>query len=118
MKEKNVKRLMVAAVTALFAAISMSAMADEVAQAAKPQAVRMTDAQLDQVTAGGATSLNVIFNPGNADVSKLNPANNHATCVNCDLGITPPPGTSGVTAVFTPNGTLITHVVRQSPFPF
>lgn len=48
------------------------------------QGVKMSDEQLDQITAAGALSAVVISNPGNANVGRnLELQSGHATCVNC-----------------------------------
>lgn len=49
------------------------------------QGVKMTDQQLDQVTAAGARSLVLILNPGKANVAHnlTFATGNHATCINC-----------------------------------
>jgi hypothetical protein len=111
------KRSMVA-LAAAFAALSTSALADtataKAVQQTKPTAVKLTDAQLDGITAGaGAFSEAVIFNPGKAEVLKINRA--HVTCINC-VPIDVPDGTSGVMNVRTPNGKIISVTIRQSPF--
>jgi hypothetical protein len=50
------------------------------------QAVRLSDAELDKVTAGTATvitdgGLTIVLNPGNASVFKFN--KNRIVCINC-----------------------------------
>jgi hypothetical protein len=82
-------------------------------------AVKLSDADLDQVTAGsGAISQVVIFNPGKAEVLKINgrpgaEMPSHATCINCfELDV---PRTSGAVGVVLPNGGMVVKFVRQ-PF--
>jgi hypothetical protein len=66
------------------AAVALSLAAAPVIADPAARSVRMTDAQLDQVTAGAATSIVVLSNPGNASVSQnLTLEGNHATCINC-----------------------------------
>ena len=86
------KRTLVS-VAAAFAVASTSAVA---------QGVKMTDEQLDQITAAGAISLVVISNPGNANVARnLDLQSGHATCINCaEVSPVPLSGrTGGVVAV-------------------
>lgn len=70
----TMKRTLVAAATAFALASSASAMA---------QGVKMTDEQLDQVTAAGALSFVAINNPGKASISNLDFSGGHAMCINC-----------------------------------
>ena len=70
----TMKRTLVAAATAFALASSTSAAAE---------GVKMTDAQLDQVTAAGALSVVAISNPGKANVSNLDFSGGHSTCINC-----------------------------------
>lgn len=51
------------------------------------RAERLSDAQLDQVTAGDAFTATFVFNPGNKE--KLESKNNHAVCINCFGGAVP-----------------------------
>lgn len=60
-------------VAAAFAVASTSAVA---------QGVKMSDEQLDQITAAGAISLVVISNPGNAKIEP-NFEKSHLSCINC-----------------------------------
>lgn len=74
----------IAAALAGFAATQ--ALADTVAPALPSQAVKLTEAQLDNITAGSATVLTAVLNPGNAFVFKADDLTN-AHCVNCgDFG--------------------------------
>ena|SRR6185503_6706379 len=84
-------------ILAVLFALSAAALADGGAQ--RSNAVRLTDAQLDQITAGAAISVVAITNPGNAEMTKINPAATHGTCINC--GIVPPAdnGASGLMIV-------------------
>jgi len=50
------------------------------------KAMRLTDAELDKVTAGDAQvsnggGLTIVLNPGNADILKFN--HHHIVCINC-----------------------------------
>lgn len=50
------------------------------------KAVRLSDAELDKISAGDAQVFNgggltLVFNPGNAQVLKFN--KNHIVCINC-----------------------------------
>jgi len=65
-------------------------------------AVRLSDIQLDQVTAGAATSVVAISNPGDAEILKINPAGTHGTCVNC--GLIPPADSATGLHTFINNG--------------
>jgi hypothetical protein len=78
--------------------------------------VKLSDAQLDQITAGnGAISGNLVLNQGNAYVFKEDVTKNHQiTCVNCLPSATT--GTAGEVAVITPNGNTILRTIRQTPF--
>ena len=76
------KLAMMAVAAAMF---STSVIADAGHQS---KATRLSDAQLDQITAGAAISVVAISNPGNAEILKINPAGTHGTCVNC--GLVPP----------------------------
>ena len=80
-------------VAAAFAVASTSAVA---------QGVKMSDEQLDQITAAGALSVVAISNPGNAKVARnLELQSGHTTCINCaELISTPNEGrAAGVIAV-------------------
>jgi hypothetical protein len=76
---------------AVFAMASTSAIAGDVLERntdTRPsKAVPMTDAQLDEITAAGATTVVLVFNSGNAFVEPK-AGKNHMTCVNC-LGAFP-----------------------------
>lgn len=76
--------------TILFATLASfttgQALADTVAPSQERQAVKLSDAQLDNITAGSATVLTAVLNPGNAFVFKADDLTN-AHCVNCgDFG--------------------------------
>src|SRR5436190_5450283 len=70
---------------AVFAMASTTVLADNSAvdkTAANSKAVALTDAELDNITAGSATVIMAVFNSGNASVIKFDdPTNAH--CVNC-----------------------------------
>jgi hypothetical protein len=56
------------------------------AQQKASQAVRLSDAELDRITAGGAEviqgdGLTIVLNPGNSNILKYN--KNHIVCINC-----------------------------------
>jgi hypothetical protein len=77
-------------------------------------AVKLSDAELDQISAGqGAISEVVLFNPGKANVLKI--TGNHVTCINCLPYDGPRP--AGIVNVLTPNGKVVTNIIVQSPFP-
>jgi len=74
-------------VAAAFAVASTSAVA---------QGVKMSDEQLDQITAAGALSVVAISNPGNADVARnLDLQSGHTTCINCAEVLPPNAGGTG-----------------------
>ncbi len=75
MQTKAMKRTVVALAAAFFA-VSTGAFAE----ARKP--VALSDAQLDQVTAGGAITVKAVFNAGKAHVEHSNMR--HVTCINCE----------------------------------
>ena len=73
-------------VAALAGFAATQALADTVAPAQASQAIKLSDAQLDNITAGSATILTAVLNPGNAFVFKADDLTN-AHCVNCgDFG--------------------------------
>ena len=110
MKTQAMKRSVLALATALFA-VSTCAFAQVT------KAPVLTDAQLDQVTAGGAVSTLYVFNNGKANV--MQPNRNHGTCINCVQISTLPAGTSGVVSVSTPSKELpVQQVIRAKPFNF
>lgn len=83
------KHLIGTVMAAVFAIASLSAIAEGTPQKAAPlsNAVQMTDAELDQVTAAGAFTVHFILNSGNAGGDprmKGNPlTGGYITCVNC-----------------------------------
>ena len=84
---KTKRTLFAAAITLALASTSVAG-----------QGVKMTDEQLDQVTAAGAKSLVIMSNPGNRiDGRNLNMADgNHAMCMNCgELFTAPHQGKTG-----------------------
>ena len=94
------------ALAAALLAISGSA----VAEGSTSGAVKLSDADLDRVTAGATTLF--LLNPGNGPgVVQTN--RNHDGCINC-LGMDALK-TVGMVVVETPNKTMI-HFIRQSPF--
>jgi hypothetical protein len=73
-------------IAAVFAMASTAAIAEDAAAekaiAPTSNAVKLTDAELDNITAGSATVLMFVFNPGNASVFR--PADDGGFhCVNC-----------------------------------
>lgn len=103
------KRSIAMAVGAALFALSASVAAGE----------KLSDADLDQITAGsGAISQVVIFNPGKGPGElKVNPNRTHATCININcINVSEPPRTSGIVAVMLPSGEIKMHFIRQSPF--
>ena len=118
--DMTMKRSMVV-VAAVFAAMSTSALANDGATKAATQAqsaaVKLSDAQLDEITAGAAVSEVVIFNRGQAEVGwRLNPSENHSMCINC-VPVDSSAGTSGTVGVVTPKEgkEMIFMPVRQFP---
>jgi hypothetical protein len=102
----TMKRTLAAAATA-FALVSSTL--------AAAQGTRMTDEQLDQVTAAGALSVVAISNPGKANVSNLDlSGGGHSTCINCpELFPAPHQGkTAGVVLVVNRKFTLENPIVR------
>lgn len=98
---KTKRTLFAAAITLALASTSVTG-----------QGVKMTDEQLDQVTAAGVQRLVLIINPGNANRERNMDfsAGGHAMCINC--AALPTSGkTSGVVMVrnhkFTVDNTLI-----------
>lgn len=71
-------------VAAVFAVLSAAALADGKTPL---NAARMSDAELDQVSAAGAQTGHVVLNSGNANVFRPHgdPAAPSVVCVNCDL---------------------------------
>lgn len=112
------KRSFATAVGTALLALSASAAAGDLV--AKPSAVKLSDADLDQITAGsGARTEVLIFNPGQAEVLKANgrpgaALPSHGTCINCmELDA---PRTSGFVVIIFPSGEFMTKTVRQAPF--
>jgi hypothetical protein len=120
------KRSIMVVVAAAFAAVSTSALAENGATEAtnaapqsKSAAVKLSDAELDRITAGtGAMSEVVMFNPGKAEVQKMN--HSHFTCINCDplldVLLDAPEGTSGFMNVLLPNGRFVMKTIRRPLF--
>src|SRR5579859_5564582 len=98
-KAKTMKKVLL--IAAFLIAAPIMTLADNVTSAAKDSAaistkaaakksskpVRLSDAQLDKISAGTAEhttggGLTIINNPGNADVFNLN-KHGHLLCVNC-----------------------------------
>jgi hypothetical protein len=79
-----------------------------VAANAFAQPVKLTDADLDNITAGSAISANVISNSGQASVFRINgdptSGSSHVVCVNC-AEIPLPPGAQAHLVV-NPSGTV------------
>lgn len=114
--ERMMKRSFAVIVGGALLALSTSAAAGDAA--AKSSAAKLSDAELDQITAGQATSVLFLFNPGKGpgpgEGERINPNGNHSTCINCaPLDV---PRTSGLVTVVTPNGRVVGHPIRQSPF--
>jgi hypothetical protein len=61
--------------------------ADTATLSTTSRAERLNDLQLDQITAGEASTIVIMFNPGSNDTFKVN--NNHIVCVNCFGGAVP-----------------------------
>jgi len=98
-------------VAAGFAFVAASAFAQDVVTAkTEPvvsQAIQLTDAELDNITAGSALVSTGISNPGNASVMKISgdplTGRAHLVCVNCELL---PPGVDQIHVVQNPSGTV------------
>jgi hypothetical protein len=106
------KRLIGTVMATVFAIASAWAVAEGTAQTAPvSKAVQMTDAELDEVTAAGALTANIILNAGNADVFKGDLVNTtHITCVNCsELGFVSPESGPAQGAHFVANRGLAKH---------
>ena len=78
-----------------------------VAANAFAQPVKLTDAELDNITAGSALVSHAVFNSGNASVFKVSgdPASGSArlVCINCtEVGL--PAGIENIHAVQNPSG--------------
>jgi hypothetical protein len=81
---KTMKRSMLL-LSAVLAMASTAALAEdaalEKAGVATSKAVKLTDAELDNVTAGSGLVATGIFNPGNASIFRL--TDSRIQCVNC-----------------------------------
>ena len=91
----TIKRSLLAA-AAGFAIVAANAFAEP---------VKLTDAELDNITAGSALSLNVISNSGNASVLRgdLTSTSGPITCVNC-AQVPLPPAVEHLHVVQNPSG--------------
>lgn len=87
----TMKRCLAVALALAFGLASGVALADSTAPktaAAASKAVQMTDAEMDNVTAGSAIVAIAVFNRGNGFQDRL--GQNPSVCVNCvDLGLQP-----------------------------
>lgn len=95
--------------------VSIAAAIAVASTSAVAQGVKMSDEQLDQITAAGALSLVAISNRGNANVGRnLTLQSGHATCINCaDLLPMPNEGrTGGVVVVVNRKFTLENPIIR------
>lgn len=101
------------------AAALMAVSASAIGQEPRSTAAKLSDAELDLITAGnGAMSEVLIFNSGEGPGEpKIN--RNHVTCINCDAllpeGIVPP-RPSGMVNVLTGSGKVVSHFIHQRPF--
>src|SRR5258708_26595076 len=72
---------------AVFAMASTSVLAQNTsadkADTAISKSVVLSDAELDNITAGSATVFTLVLNSGNASVLKVNDSFTNAHCVNC-----------------------------------
>ena len=74
-------RILVSALAAACSMLATNALAEDSPVAHQPsRAIPLSDAQLDEITAGATTQLHVILNNGNADKLKFG---DHLQCVNC-----------------------------------
>ncbi len=78
------------------------------ADSASSQAVRLSDAELDQITAGTFVTV-VVFNPGNADIFAQN---NHRNLIVQGTGT---PGNFGFVSVVKNNGDVVFHFHFSGP---
>ena len=93
----------------------MALSGSSLAQDGKPSAIKLDDAQLDQITAGNsAFSVVQVFNPGNAGVIKR--TGNHITCINCEQLPVEVSRTFGAVNVVLPNGKMVNNSIGQPPF--
>jgi hypothetical protein len=113
---ESTKRSFAMAVGGALVALSASVAAGETV--GKSSAMKLSDADLDRITAGsGAISVVMIFNPGKGPGEfKVNRNSSHGTCINC-FEVLDVPRTSGFEVVQLPSGERITHIIRQLPFP-
>jgi hypothetical protein len=82
---KTMKRSMVLAIAAV-AMMSTNAIAERPVSQARPEAngpAKLSDAELDNITAGSAFVGVGVFNTGTASVLQINNAGTNAHCVNC-----------------------------------
>lgn len=99
---------------AIVAAGALMALSSSVrAQQGKSPAVKLSDAELDQITAGQVTLAVVqVFNPGKADIE--NRPGNHVICINCNqLEVS---RAFGAVFIVTPNGKTVSNPIGKSPF--
>ena len=74
-------KILISALAAACTMLATGASAEDTSAAQQPsRAVPLSDAQLDEITAGATTQLHVISNSGNADKLKFG---DHLQCVNC-----------------------------------
>jgi hypothetical protein len=80
------KRLMIL-IAAVLAMASTAAIAEDAGatKALSPtsNAVKLSDTELDNITAGTASVLTVVLNPGKASVGTIDPTATRFLCVNC-----------------------------------
>ena len=101
------KRLMALTLASVFAVASAGAIAETPAPRAVSKAVQLSEAELDQITAGSATSELRMANPSNHRVDHDN--RNHLTLINLvPLDVDRATGRIDVT---TPNGRTMTHCI-------
>lgn len=108
MELKKTKRSIVVLAAAL-ATISTSVMAESTSKA-----VRLSDAELDSITAAGAQV--VLINPGEANVVRVN-EDGSGVCINCDLIAEFPKGQSayGVVTIENKGRGVFTQEIGKWP---
>jgi len=97
---------------ALAATLLVGVFGNALAQNGESSAIKLSDAELDGITAGqGAMSEVLLFNPGNANVDVK--TGNHHTCINC----VPyeGPRSAGLMNVMTPKEKIVSNIIVQRP---
>ena len=66
------------------------------------RAERLSDVQLDQITAGQASTVLIMFNPGHQQILMDSDNRSNLLCINCLGSVTPPGETSRILIVNNP----------------